>query len=446
MPTCYVNAKTARLFEAASGERYEMIMIHGDEVRVTAAPDFTSDKRIDAVFRGKSGFVKQNQLKQSRDLQICFIDVGQGDATFIVTPGNKTILVDGGLNNRALGFLVWLYRLDKPGNSVDIDLLVLSHADGDHLVGLKSIVEHPAINIKRIVHSGIATFKKDAWGTTLGNLDATGSFLVTRHDRLAELDPTKLSKEFGAWRNAVIQKGCTYGCVSAADGTLDIGENDIKIEVLGPNLESTPGGDLASRWFDDEPHTINGHSVVLRLSYRDVALMLPGDVNIPGSKYLLSVPAVAARLSAQVLKAPHHGSHEYHPPFLEAVRPQVSVISSGDEPDHGHPRANFLAAVGRVSRSPEPLLFSTEIAATFVEAGDELPEEAPSDLAELDFANSKFNDFARKLFKQRLPGMINVRTDGHSLFAARRVNASYQWEAYGPHPAAPHPTLLPVVG
>jgi len=439
MLNCYVGTKTARLYNSATGEGYAMVMIHGDEVLVSTTPDFSSSQRIAAEFRGRHGYVKQNQLKQEPDLEVYFIDVGQGDATFIVTPGRKRILVDGGIDNRALGFLVWLYRLDQPGNSVDIDLLVLSHADSDHLRGLNPIVEHPAIHVKQIIHSGIATFREGVRGTTLGDLDASGTFLVTRHDRMADLVPSELSADFRAWRDAVVNEDCDYRAVSAADASWDIEDGDIGIEVLAPHLEPTPDGGSGFRWFESKSQTINGHSVVLRLTYRDVALVLPGDINIPGSKHLLSVPAAAAGLSAQILKAPHHGSHEYHVQFLEAVRPQVSVVSSGDDPDHGHPRANFLAAVGRVSRSPEPLLFATEIAATFVETGDELPADAPSDLAELDFSDSGYNVLARRLFKQRLPGLINVRTDGHDLFAARRVNASYKWESYGPHRAAPHP-------
>ena len=50
-----------------------------------------------------------------------FLDVGQGDAAFIVTPNNTKILVDGGLKRQALGFLIWKYRLDQPGNTVTID-------------------------------------------------------------------------------------------------------------------------------------------------------------------------------------------------------------------------------------------------------------------------------------------------------------------------------------
>ena len=128
--------------------------------------------------------------------------------------------------------------------------------------------------------------------------------------------------------------------------------------------------------------------------------------------------------------------------MLVAISPQISVVSSGDGPDHGHPRANLLAAIGRASRSPEPLLFSTEIAATFIEEGDELDEDDVTSLEDLDFSVSNFNEVARKLFKQRLPGLINVRTDGHDLYAARRVNQGYWWEAYGPMAAVPHPTVF----
>jgi beta-lactamase superfamily II metal-dependent hydrolase len=52
-----------------------------------------------------------------------FLDVGQGDAAFVVTPNNTKILVDGGLRDRALGFLIWKYRLDITGNTVTIDHL-----------------------------------------------------------------------------------------------------------------------------------------------------------------------------------------------------------------------------------------------------------------------------------------------------------------------------------
>ena len=183
--------------------------------------------------------------------------------------------------------------------------------------------------------------------------------------------------------------------------------------------------------------------MVSRLTFKDVSLMLSGDLNIEGSEHLLSIPQIASRLSSHIFKTPHHGSHEYSTKFFSEVRPQISVVSSGDVRDHGHPRAIFLAAIGRASRGTEPLLFSTEIAATFIESDeDELDSDELDTLEDLDFSVSEHNITARKLFKQRLPGIINVRTDGHVLYTARRVNAGYWWESYGPMPAAPHPSIF----
>lgn len=68
-------------------------------------------------------------------LKIYFIDVGQGDSTFIVTPKNKTILIDGGgsvNSNYDVGKNTLLpYLLDRGFNS--IDFIVVSHFDNDHV-------------------------------------------------------------------------------------------------------------------------------------------------------------------------------------------------------------------------------------------------------------------------------------------------------------------------
>jgi len=139
-----------------------------------------------------------------------------------------------------------------------------------------------------------------------------------------------------------------------------------------------------------------------------------------------------------VLKAPHHGSHEYEPDFLDAVRPQITIISSGDDPDHGHPRAIYVGATGHHSRSSQPLVFSTEIAASFADSAVQVPGDGEDTLASdselngVDLTHPDAGTQIRHLFKRRLHGMINVRTDGVHLYAARRVTAGYWWESYGP--------------
>jgi competence protein ComEC len=119
----FVSDKTTTLYKNATGSGRHGFLIFGDEVKTTGQ---TSNGRVPVKFRGRPGFIKKSELGNKSAFEFYSVDVGQGDATFIVTPKGKTILVDGGLNRRALGFLIWKYRLDNPANSVDIDLMVLT--------------------------------------------------------------------------------------------------------------------------------------------------------------------------------------------------------------------------------------------------------------------------------------------------------------------------------
>ena len=81
------------------------------------------------------------------------------------------------------------------------------------------------------------------------------------------------------------------------------------------------------------------------------------------------------------------------------------------------------------------LSFRPIIAATFTETGevDEPVAEVPEDMDPgLMFSTAPLNSDARKRFKKALSGIINVRSNGRELYAARRVAAGYQWEAYEP--------------
>ncbi len=438
----FVSQRTSTFYKTSNGSGRHFVLIFGDEVQTTG--NSTND-RTPVTFRGRSGFVKSSHLATRPSLEAYFLDVGQGDSTFIVTPERRKILIDGGRNLRALSFLAWKYKLDESAASkVTIDLLVVSHADGDHIDGLVPIVSHPKIRVKKVAHSGIATYADSAMDTRLGNRDSTGRFLITRHNKIGSLGGS-LSDSFAKWRTAIKSEGADYFAVDSRTGMLDVGDPSVRLEVLGPKLVPLGSSTMGYPWFDSgskHSHTINGHSVVLRLVHGDVSMLLSGDLNIEGSEHLLGDPGIRAKMDAHVLKAPHHGSHEYTPEFIEAVSPQISVISSGDGPDHGHPRANFLGGVGLASRSASPLLFSTEIAATFLETDDPLPPDEMPPLDSLDFSTAPANTLARRTFKMRLPGMINVRSDGRCLYAARRVNAGYGWESYGPLDPAPRPSVF----
>lgn len=71
--------------------------------------------------------------KIPHDLKIYFIDVGQGDSTLIVTPNDKTILIDGGGSSTYdVGENILIpYLLDRKIKK--IDYVIVSHTDQDHI-------------------------------------------------------------------------------------------------------------------------------------------------------------------------------------------------------------------------------------------------------------------------------------------------------------------------
>ena len=206
----FLNKKTHRFFFVnENGQRKSYVLTFGDEVntRGGAAPSGVDFNRVE--YRGRLGEWKEPALSTNRGLELYFLDVGQGDAAFIVTPNNTKILIDGGLRERALGFLIWKYRLDLDGNEVTIDHLFLSHADKDHVEGLIPLLNHPRISVNAVYHNGIGLFDS-GFNTDLGNLSQDGR-LTTLHDRLSDLDGLDLAsgrqQVFADWIQAVRNAG-----------------------------------------------------------------------------------------------------------------------------------------------------------------------------------------------------------------------------------------------
>ena len=139
------------------------------------------------------------------------------------------------------------------------------------------------------------------------------------------------------------------------------------------------------RWFNDEGKTKNGHSVVLKLEYRGVKILLGGDLNTPAEEYLLRhytgldpkpetpedeqelIARARETFEADVAKACHHGSADFTDLFLRAVNPTATIVSSGDNESHAHPRPDSLGALGKNGRGSRPLIFSTELARSVTE-------------------------------------------------------------------------------
>jgi competence protein ComEC len=106
------------------------------------------------------------------------------------------------------------------------------------------------------------------------------------------------------------------------------------VKVLAPELPMITGSSS----------DINNNSVVLRVTFGHIAMLLTGDAQSEAEARLLSHGGTDLR--ADILKIGHHGSaYSSTPEFLAAVRPRIAIISCGLHNVFGHPSTLTLAAL-----------------------------------------------------------------------------------------------------
>ena len=247
-------------------------------------------------------------------LHVTFLDVGQGDAILIQTPDGKRLLVDGGPDPTLLPAA--LARRLAPWERT-LDLVALTHPDEDHMAGLLPILRGYRVGLILDTRIPRETPTGQAWLELVAPLRAT-----MHHTPPTTPDASRLAFD--------------VSCLEyPTPGTLlDLGSG-ARLQVLHPPealLQGTPSDD-------------NNNSLVLRLAYGRVSFLLTGDLGLEGEAYLLRQEDLP--LQSTVLKVSHHGAKEGTTArFLEAVRPQLAVISAGRGNRFGHPSAEVLQRLG----------------------------------------------------------------------------------------------------
>ena len=103
------------VFDAPDGDKVEHT-IWGDYVGLTGVED---GDWVQVRARGTDGWMRRSEIQAERLLEVNFVDVGQGDGSFIVTPDDD-LLVDAGLDDNMLRFLSWRFNLRfHPGWRID---------------------------------------------------------------------------------------------------------------------------------------------------------------------------------------------------------------------------------------------------------------------------------------------------------------------------------------
>jgi len=145
------------------------------------------------------------------------------------------------------------------------------------------------------------------------------------------------------------------------------GSSDVSLEVLGPIYHKN-NGKVEIKSLGGNSINTNGNSIVLSLGYKQFRMLLTGDLN-KKSQELLMNEHHPSKFMCDVTKACHHGSHDVSFKFLQLINAAATIISSGDNEKHAHPRANLLSMSAlsgyRIDGNDtiiSPLIFSTEIA------------------------------------------------------------------------------------
>lgn len=435
-------------------------LIWGDYVTLLAPPA-KGWQQVRA--RGTTGWMQTKALQAERLLEICFVDIGQGDGAFLALPDGRFMLVDAGESDNMMRFLSWRFNLrSDPKRVITFDTAVISHPDQDHYKGFAPLFESPQFRFRRVVHNGIV----ERSGTdSLGPIRLEGGVRYLA-DTLDDTDSlrARLADPAFTGRKAyprMLKKALDTGRVEAMPGAGALGrylpgfaaDQALSMEILGPRADAIAGQRLL-RWFGDVGPTKNGHSVVLKLVYGKVRLLLGGDLNRDAEEHLLTghtglplpvgAAATAAFLAAarrsfevDVAKACHHGSADFTSLYLQAVNPAATVISSGDDEAYAHPRPDALGAFGKYARGERPLIFSTELARSSkdnirnphalraeIEALQDKRLAATTDAQKAALKAELGTLLSRLERSVAVYGMINLRTDGQRVLLAQKLEAA----------------------
>lgn len=241
-----------------------------------------------------------------------FLDVGQGDSILVTSPEGKTVLIDAGTG-----------KVDVPqylsARGIDtLNLMIATHAHADHIGGLDEVLNAVKVNV--YLDNGLP--------------HTTQSY--SKLMRLVE----KQSKAGLKYKKANNGQVFNLGA-------------ELKLSIIHPQDKSLRG----------TRSDLNSNSVVIRMQHGDNCFLFTGDAEEP-SEHLLVQKGVEP---CQVLKVAHHGSnHSSSQSFLNAVKPQIAVISAGYGNRYGHPGKKTLSKLERIGAT----IYRTDLLGTILIESD----------------------------------------------------------------------------
>lgn len=223
----------------------------------------------------------------SGELEVYYLDVGQGDSAYIRV-NEYDILIDAGPRSDSDKLIEQLERKSID----DFEIVIATHPHEDHIGGMKAVFD-----------------KYDVESFYMPNV-------------------THTTKTFETLIKAIKNEGIQITTIK--EGTkFDLGEG-AKIDVYSPIYESY--------------EEFNDYSPIMKLTFGEIDLVFTGDAEAHAEQDVIA--KYPQNLQAEVLKFGHHGSSTSSTEeFLEAVSPDFGIISCGVDNKYGHPHRETLSKI-----------------------------------------------------------------------------------------------------
>jgi competence protein ComEC len=237
---------------------------------------------------------RQGTVEVTQDLMtVAVMDVGQALSVVVVAPDGTSLVYDAGRSGDRVESLLIPY-LHELGVD-EIDYLVLSHPDQDHIGGMPRLLDR-----------------------------------MTVHNFVDPVIPTT-SQTYQHVLERIIRDNVNP--IRAVPGlTLDLGPG-VRAEFLWPEQPFI---------MDSGEPDSNENSAVLQISFGDVRFLLTGDIESEAEATLVE-RYTNDQLQSDVLVVAHHGSRtSSSAAFLDAVKPSVAVIPVGFNNPYGHPHDEVM--------------------------------------------------------------------------------------------------------
>lgn len=273
-------------------------------------------------------------------LTIVQLDVGQGDATFIHTPGGFNVLIDCGEgdmpeNEHSRQYAATKYVVQPfldMYQIYDIDLLIMTHPDSDHGGGMGDLIDWLYAH-GGSVHKAIT-----------GGLAKPAQFYQKYLEAVARHN-VPFQTVFDPKTGELIEYPEYGGTLIGKD---PLGDPTMAFQILGPLKRiGAPQGDQS-----------NDNSVVSRLQCGDISFISAGDAE--GDEENSIVEYWGNRIHSTIMFPPHHGSKTSDEPnWLKMVQPKY-ISTSSHPPVYGHPAADAINS-WKAFFHPLPLYLRTDL-------------------------------------------------------------------------------------